>query len=1196
MNTVKLLTVSISAIATLLVSAATSFADDTELYVIDSTVRVGKRPQILFIFDNSGSMSTEDENAISTYCSAEEKAAEVCNYPEGFETYLNSYSGYINEKGIYWNAGGIDNTSLAPTPDDPNDARRFYLNNNNCNTAKKTLEEKGRYTGYFREFNKNRWEPLANNNGFNDNDIVDCFEDIINKDPKNPGSDRQGKTATPFADGYPVNTAKMYTTGASDTDAKFSLDNTEFGKEPPVTLYTAHYLVWYKWVTTTEAGQSSGGTGTRLDVAKAALTSALDTLAIPIDAALAVFNLNYPAENDADGGRIIYDMHEMTSTNKTALTSLINGMPAQTNTPLCETLYEAYKYFSGGSVEFGNDDVNPSGTGNGHVEGYVANSPPNVFGDGPYISPFKTCEDTAYIIYITDGAPTLDKAADGQISELISGAKVDADYSPVTFINDDEVEEESYMPALAAYMFNNDVVVGPTDSEGNDNKQNVRLYTIGFSDGADRAAKILNEAALRGGNETVDTNGISTGYYRAHTGLDLVDAIDNTLKSILSVDLSFTSPSIASNNFDKTQTYNSAYFAMFLPGSGPRWSGNLKKLKVNSKGELVGPDGELGVVDSDGNIATTTCTFWNSCPQNNTDGNKVKSGGVLPALRDALTDRVIFTNSGDSLIPLSDVSDSDLAVALGGGIDSTGVTPYRNWIYGVDVDDEDRDGNISDAREDIMGDPLHSKPLAINFGPSTTNLDVRIILGTNQGLVHMFKDSDSGSKDFSVGSVSESWAFIPSELVSNVPTLRTDDSTGQHSVYGMDLSPISYVETSTSGAVTKAWVYLGMRRGGSSYYALDISSPDAPKFGWTITPSTTGYEDLGQTWSEPVVTKIPGYEGTVLIFGGGYPSATANGQAIYIADAFTGNLVRSFTTSGLDSVPNRVAILDSNNDGITDRVYASDISGNIWRMDLAGTDNTKWTIFKFASVGGTDANARMFFAEPTVAQTQFSNISSETVDGVTTNSYQTIPYDAVTIGTGNRTHPLDVTTNDMFYVFQDRNVVSKNFDGTVNSIPSALTIDNLYNVSSAAPSSENEYILFGEKRGWYFDYSVAGEKTLSASLIFNGQVHFTSFIPPVNATPDYDAGVCGYSAGEGRLYVFDLHRGTRSYSQIYYELGQRVPDTPQIVIPEPDEGEEAQAYLIGVGKGERENGQYTGTISLGGGLTTNRIYYHVNEN
>ncbi|BDQ65173.1 MULTISPECIES: pilus assembly protein [Shewanella] len=1146
-------------------SAGLTFADDTELYLVDSTVRTGKRPQVLFIFDNSGSMSTVEENAVTSYCSEADKNAGVCTYPDGFGTFLENYSGYINDKGTYWNAGGIDNTSNMPTPDKPNDGRRFYKDNNNCNTAAKALVSKGRYTGYLREFssNRNTWNNLADNNGFNQNDIVDCYEDILNADPVNPGK-LKGNS---FANGYPINNKSMYTTSATETDRLNSLKNTQFGSGQPVTLYTAHYLVWHKWVTTTKEGQESGGVGTRLDVAKKALISALDSLAVPIDASLAVFNLNFPDESNADGGRVVYDLAEMNSVNKTSLTNLIKGMPAQTNTPLCETLYEAYMYFSGGPVTFGNKDTDYKSLN------YKKNTPPSILMTGNYSTPFKKCPDTAYVIYITDGAPTVDKSADLLIKNLTSTAKnKDADYTIFNFKNPQNENDTSYMPALAAYMYNNDVVIGNKDSMGVDNKQNIRIFTIGFSDGADAAADLLEETAFRGGNPR-NSDGISKGYYVAKNGLDLVTALDDALKSILTIDSTFTSPSIASNNFDKTQTYNAAYYAMFLPGNGPRWSGNLKKLKVNSAGEIVGPGGSANAIDTNGNISIDTCTYWNACSGVN-DGNKVLSGGVLPTLRSQLKNRKIYTNSGTNLVNL----------ATSSFVSSYSQTDL-DWLYGVDVDDDDNDDSTSDPREDMMGDPLHSKPLAINFGSATT-MDVRIILSTNQGLVHMFKDSDLGSADYSVGSVSESWAFIPNELWGNIPKLRNNPATGVHSVYGMDLSPVAYTKTDSTGKVKDAWLYLGMRSGGTSYYALDISKPDSPTFKWMINSDSTGFEDLGQTWSEPVVTFLKGISDPVLIFGGGMASAQGSGQAVYIVNAKDGTLITKFTDTGMGSVVAKVAILDSDNDGNTDRIYSSDISGNVWRMDLFGTDKDKWTVFKFASIAGPAPDNRMFFAGPVVAQTEFNNVHS---DGATL-SYQKIPYDAVTIGSGNRDNPLGLSIKDKFYVFQDRNVVTQNF----TTKPVTLTSMDLYDVTNSAPSDKDGDIAFGKMKGWQYSFTAIGEKSLSASLIFNGKVYFTSFVPPTNQSVDLDSGVCGFS-GQGRLYVFDLHKGTRSYSQVYYEVGERVPDTPQIVIPKPKDGEKAEAYIIGVGKGECENGECKGTIGLGGGLNTNKIYYHINE-
>jgi len=128
--------------------------------------------------------------------------------------------------------------------------------------------------------------------------------------------------------------------------------------------------------------------------------------------------------------------------------------------------------------------------------------------------------------------------------------------------------------------------------------------------------------------------------------------------------------------------------------------------------------------------------------------------------------------------------------------------------------------------------------------------------------------------------------------------------------------------------------------------------------------------------------------------------------------------------------------------------------------------------------------------------------------------------------------------------------------------------------------------------GWYYDFTETGEKSLTAALIVDGKVYFTSYVPPANSI---NANVCAAS-GKGRLYVFDLHKGTRSYSNIFYDLGERVPDTPQIVIPAPETGEPPYVYIIGVGKGEvNDKGEPSGTIKVASGLGVNKIYYHINE-
>src|SRR5205807_1910740 len=120
----------------------------------------------------------------------------------------------------------------------------------------------------------------------------------------------------------------------------------------------------------------------------------------------------------------------------------------------------------------------------------------------------------------------------------------------------------------------------------------------------------------------------------------------------------------------------------------------------------------------------------------------------------------------------------------------------------------------------------------------------------------------------------------------------------------------------SSGTVTKAYLYISARRGGRFMYALDVTTPTDPKFLWkkgcpNLTDDTgcdSGFSEIGETWSVPIVTKIRANTNPVLVFGGGYdqtsedvePPATTDtkGRAIYMVDAFTGTPVWSAVKSG----------------------------------------------------------------------------------------------------------------------------------------------------------------------------------------------------------------------------------------------------------------------------------------------------------
>lgn len=349
-----------------------------------------------------------------------------------------------------------------------------------------------------------------------------------------------------------------------------------------------------------------------------------------------------------------------------------------------------------------------------------------------------------------------------------------------------------------------------------DGKQTVVTHTIGFGiEEVDSDGNTVREAEgvlLETANQSVDEYGRIIGKYQyADNGATLAEAISNSLRNLAAANDTLTSASVAANNFDRTQTLNAVYYAMFDPQLGTRWQGNLKKYQVKN-GLQVGTNGKLAVDPATGHFSTQVQSFWSK----DIDGNRVASGGVVDWYRSA-TARKIYTDLSGSLQEFNKTNLVNAGLNLETELDvaSENVDEMLDWITGKDVDDENNDGKVTDYRPDTFGDPLHSKPLVVNYGNS-----IRILVGTNAGALHMFEDKGA--------TVSENWAFMPSELLDIHKSLRQND-VASSKVYGIDGKITSYVKDYDGDGIIesgdKVYIFFGLRRGGSSYYALDISSP-----------------------------------------------------------------------------------------------------------------------------------------------------------------------------------------------------------------------------------------------------------------------------------------------------------------------------------------------------------------------------------
>ncbi|MEM5509524.1 PilC/PilY family type IV pilus protein [Pseudoalteromonas sp. AS71] len=880
--------------------------------------------------------------------------------------------------------------------------------------------------------------------------------------------------------------------------------------------------------------------------------------------------------------------------NKNTLLNEVDDLPASGATPLTETLWEAYRYITGQNLDFGYG---------------VNNRDKAADASGTYKSPFKKeagdplrCDNSINIILMTDGDPTNDSGRNNYIQTVHNNLFSDS----APFVTGDY--SDSYLVALAKIIHGTNNTKVDLYSDTSDVLDTGRVFTIGFGTGmSDGGIDLLEKAASVGGGQ----------YLEARTSEALSEALKNTISRIREVNDSFSSPSVASNNVDQTRSRDAIYFAMFYPETGARWRGNLKKLKVSGS-QIVDSKG-LSALDESGLIDESARTFW--LPSDElADGNLVAQGGVNLHLTTLDSDsRNLYTDNQGSIVNFNTSVVSDILNLVDNNPLSLSSNDIK-WAMGIDVDDEDADGSSVDQRKDIFGDPLHSKPVAIDYG----NDDIRVLIGTNAGFLHMFKDSDD--------SVSESWAFIPSALYNIIEPLRENQADTK--VYGMD-GPISiYFDNKNlnsdglndgiidASGDDKVWAFAGMRRGGKNYYGLDITNPNIPKKLWDapIEGGKGDFKELAQTWSKPQIAYIKAFgDKPLLVFGAGYDtnkdaairSEDNIGRGIYIVEAETGKRVWALTPDingfkGKHSIAANITTLDSDYDGYIDRIYAADTGGDIWRIDMPGSNTSEFSHFKLAELGSNKATEdRRFFYKPLVARTIYSKVSESTVNGSTVITRLDTPYDAIVIGSGNRSKPTGTNEKDQLFMIRDENTVSKSYktnapDTIVPADLMQMNSDPFGNALDDVDDFVDLEVDLAKFNGWRYELGT-GEKSLAAATVVGGVAYFTSFTPASDTSTENQ---CSLSGGGGSLYAFHLHYGTKVYDDLKFTTSYDVPDTPQLYFgegpscvdgngdgkcddnPTVDVTQESQFYLIGPGiKGENAENPMKPVEIKGPGLT-----------
>ena len=841
-----------------------------------------------------------------------------------------------------------------------------------------------------------------------------------------------------------------------------------------------------------------------------------------------------------------------------------------------ELHYEWFRYINGGPIIFGNQTAsNFNATNNPAPDA-------TIFNGSNYRSPFtsrpENFECTQFSeIAITSGNETGTDAALTNEITLDMNAAAAAKYED-----------------MVGYMANNDMLQQTNGIQ----KLKTWFIHVGGNGGGSTAGNSAEN--IKAGRWATAAGTGAEFISLSDRAEDLVN-IQRILKSVLvqttHTSATFVSSAIPTNVFNRAKSLDDFFVAIFEPGSTERWAGNIKKFKLvdtnndNKFNDIIDVNHQSAFDTHDGKIKNTALSLWTRAsdlpPANldegevaGVDGRAVTRGGAGQVIPGFIGDDVGLTNAQNlrqmyvepssgklfNNFDANTLTATTLQAILGAATIPKAVELIA-WARGVDVDNEDNDLSIADARPWLMGAPLHSRPLPINYGTvggySETNPNVRLFFGTNDGFFHILENTTATGQE----SGREIFAFIPQELLPHLTALRTNKGSTPLP-YGMDGEPVALVvDQNGDGNIAgsdEVYVYSGMRRGGKSYYALDASNPSAtPQLKWKITKTTHGdFNELGYTFSTPVVAKVRFEQSArdVLIFAGGFDfnkndsagdiarGPDSEGNAIYIVDARTGELIWKVTgaTESLNrqtnttlyeralthSIPSAVTALDSNSNGVVDRLYVGDTGSVVWRVDIPeGTAQNHrqdhWRITKlgdFWDISGSQD--RRFFYPPDIVQTKDAQGN----------------YDGVIIQSGDRSNPTETRDANYIFYIKDRSIRS---GVPPQPLPPKVAGDGIFNMDDLADATScvaAACTMLNYTNGWKIKLNGRGEKGLSSPVITNGKVFFTTYIPAVKTNS------CSSPEGGGQLYIVDLKDGAASFNSTRtFILGAGIPPAVTVV-------------------------------------------------
>jgi type IV pilus assembly protein PilY1 len=992
----------------------------------------------------------------------------------------------------------------------------------NCAAAQTQIEGVGTYTGVMVQYRSSfvdvdgdgidegtdvrQWQPLEPGNSSDD---VECEAD----------SGVHGSGAVLLSTTDPVSTSDPYVTNAADPDGdgwtSEPLQEVAWGSSGvnmTYSIYDGNYLNYQSDPATRDISRSE----VMKEVTKKVLNSVND------------MNVGLMRFNNSEGGVVIQAPIDL-DTNREAILAEVDGVNADGWTPLSETLFENALFWQGLPAYYGElyeqHATDPRA---------LASNPPEV-----YLRPDMLYCSKNFNVLITDGAPTNDVDTPGLLGQL-------PNYTTVTGrAGCTGTGDGACLDDVGEYLANTDI--NPTLN----GRQSVITHTIGFT----IDLPLLQETARLSGGQ----------YFQANDTDSLLAALSAVVSQINERALSYSAPAVSVNTFNRTRNLNDLYITMFGARGAAHWPGNLKAYRIED-GVIVDALGNEAVDPGTGFFYDTARSFWTD---GQADGNDVLRGGAANELPDPGTRRLFTDNGSDNNLSggtnaistgnTAAFTQADFGLPVGSPVT---VDEMIRWMRGEDT--RDIDGDPLTTVRQSMGDPLHSRPVAMVYGGTADNPVAVIYMATNDGYLHAI-DAQTGA---------ELWSYVPRDLLPRMAILY-DDPEMKYKLYGIDgdIVPIMR-DVDRDGQIEpldgdRAFILFGLRRGGSKFRMLDVTDRNKPVLIWERVVNAGG-----ESWSAPVVTRMQIAGETqnafqaVVVVGGGYDrvhdTATYNpaedlvGAGVHVLDLISGETLwhaggANNVTADLrldkmtKSIPTRIKVVDINGDSFADRMYAADLGGQIWRFDITNGNNAAGLVAGgvIARLGAEGlvrpkaADTRRFYNSPDIAVFQ--------------DTRQNRRYVAINIGSGYRAHPLDLSAADRFYSIRDPYVFNQLSQNQYDNF-TPFTEADLVEVSGQVNTT-----ISATDAGWMLTLP-DNQMVLAESVTFNDEIFFVSFSPDTSG-----AAACNVGMGTNFLYRVGIINGDPimdDYGNIpaggeddarRTQLAQGgIAPTPQFLFPTPD--------------------------------------------